>query len=161
MTTLSQSQAVVSIVKSVVGESYDISVPTRLTIDQKSRCLDMLIAGFGQEGISMSADAKAKYSDAKKLKTYCASLLTNWLNKSPELNGNTKYEAKNPGSRSGSTELKQALALKAHLEANDQELPSELIAFIEAEQAKITKPKAEKTLDLSALPEELRHLAVG
>lgn len=158
MTILSQSQAVVSIVKSVLGESYDISTATKLSSDQRSRCLDMLIAGFGQEGISMSADAKSKYSEPKKLKAYCSGLLTNWLNKSPELNGNTKYQAKNPGSRSGSTELKQALALKAHFEANDQELPPELIAFIEAEQAKITKPKTEKALDLSALPEELRNL---
>ena len=154
ITTMSQSSAVVATVKSVVGGFDGAAV---LTKDQRTECIAQLVSGFQEGQINMSDAAKAKYSDAKLLKAYCGGLLTNWLNKSPELNGGVKYEAKNPGSKSGSPEYKAAVALKTSYEAQGLEVPAAITEFIDAELA--TKSvKAAPTINIEALPEALRHL---
>jgi hypothetical protein len=122
----------------------------------------MLCEGLVGGTIQFSPEAKAKHEAKGTIKTYASGLLTNWLNKSPELNGNTKYEAKNPGSRSEPDQLKQARVLKSILVANMKDTTGvdELIAKCEAEIAETKAAKATKTkeLDFSALPPELQAL---
>jgi len=144
----SQSKAVVEIVQSIVGVTAEA---VTLTSEQRKEAIGMLVAGLMNGEISLSKE----YSEAKA-RSYASGLLSNWLRKSPALNGGVKHEVKNPGSRSGSPEFKQALALKAALIAKGSEVTAELEAFIEANRP---QPKsAAKTVDLSALPEHLRSL---
>lgn len=143
-----QSKAVVEIVQSIVGVSTEA---VTLNSDQRKQAINMLVAGLTSGEISLSKD----YSEAKA-RSYASGLLSNWLRKSPALNGGTKYVAKNPGSRSGSPEYKQAVALKAALTNRGDEVPAELIEFIESHKP---QPKSTaKTLDTSALPEHLKSL---
>ena len=160
---LSQSAAVVKFTKEVLGDRFEAGMDARaiVTKDDRKLIVSMLVAGFLAGEIQMSADARAKYSEESKLRTYSSGLTTNWLNKSLELNGGTKYEAKQPGIRSGSDSYKQALKLKAELEADGRDT-TEVDAFIEANRPVAPTPKAKKQpkgLDFSALPEELRSLA--
>jgi hypothetical protein len=149
---IKQVDAVISVVTGLEG-----FVPgVKLTGEQRAECVKLLVSGLMSGEIEMSAEAKAKYSDEKSMKTYAGGLLTNWLNKSPVLNGGVKYEAKNPGSRSGSEEYKQALALKKYLIETGTEIPAELEQFI-AEHAPV-KVEKKKEVDVSALPEGLRKL---
>lgn len=152
MTKMKQVDAVVSIVTGLEG-----FVPgVKLSSEQRAECVGLLVSGLLGGDIEMSAEARAKYSDEKSMKAYASGLLTNWLNKSPVLNGGVKYEAKNPGSRKGSEEFKQAVALKKYLIENGMEVPADLEGFI-AEHTPKTEAKA-KVLATDALPEHLRKL---
>jgi hypothetical protein len=112
----------------------------------------------------MSDEAKTKYSDAKSLKEYTAGLVTNWWNKSKELNGGVKYEAKNPGARAGAQDeqVKEMKNLKARLEAVGNvegalkvaEAINQRIAELKAE----TSAKKLPEVDVSKIPEHLRGL---
>ena len=151
----SQVQAVIESVKAVV----EVTAGTKVELNkaQRTEIVDALVFGFQDNGIEMSATAKEKYlNNPKELRRYSNSLLTNWLNKSKELNGGIAYEAKNPGSKSDSKEVKQAKALRAKLIEDNQDT-SPVDIFIQA-NAKAKEAKV-KELDLSALPEELRALA--
>lgn len=150
--SIKQVDAVVSIVTSLEGFQPGV----KLTDAQRAEALQLIVDGLTSGEIDMSEKARAKYSEPKAMKTYASGLLTNWLNKSPALNGGIKYQAKNPGSRTGSVEYKQAIALKRHLESTGAEIPAELAEFIEAN--KPVKAEAKKELDLSSLPEELKQL---
>ena len=146
-----QVQAVIEVVSSVTDVVQ--GVPTVLTKEQKECVVNELVEGFKNGEIEL----KAKFETDAQLKTYAGSLVNNWMRKSPILNGGGKYEAKNPGSRSGSPEFKQANALKAALLAKGTEIPAELEAFIEANRP---QPKSTtKEINLSSLPESLRALA--
>jgi hypothetical protein len=145
----SQSKAVVEVVQAIVG--VDTTKPAVLTSEQRKQAITMLAEGLMNGEINLSKD----YSEAK-VRSYASGLLSNWLRKSPALNGGTKYQAKNPGSRSGSQEYKQAVALRATLTQRGEEVPAELVEFIEAHKP---QPKSTaKTLDTSALPEHLQSL---
>lgn len=146
-----QVQAVIEVVSSVTDVVQ--GVPTTLTKEQKECVVNELVEGFKNNEIEL----KTTFETDAKLRAYTGGLVNNWLRKSPILNGGSKYEAKNPGSRSGSPEFKQANALKAALIAKGSEAPAELEAFIEANRP---QPKSmTKEIDLSSLPESLRSLA--
>jgi hypothetical protein len=112
---MSQSAAVVSFVKQVLGDRFQSGADARTIITKEDRkvVINMLVAGFLTSTIEMSADAKAKYSEESKLRTYASGLTTNWLNKSKELNGGTKYEAKNPGVRSCAASSRLKVVIRA------------------------------------------------
>lgn len=162
---VSQSAAVVSFVKQVLGDRFQPGQDARTIITKEDRkiVINMLVAGFLTNTIEMSADAKAKYSEESKLRTYASGLTTNWLNKSKELNGGVKYEAKQPGLRSGSEAYRQALKLKAELEAEGRDTTA-VDEFIKENSPQATtktaSSKKSKALDFSSLPEELRALAM-
>ncbi len=84
---------------------------------------------------------------------YIPGLISNWLRKDKRLNGGIKYQAKNPGSRSGSSDpqlkaLRQLLSTKS-----DPDQRAEIQSYIDKRQAEI-KPTV--TLNLADLPEALR-----
>lgn len=147
----SQSQAVVEAINEVVNPQPGVKVT--LTPEQKAQVRDTLIRGFRAGEIRLAKD----YTDSQ-LRSYTSGLINNWLNKSKALNGNTTYQPKNPGSRSGSPEYKQAMALKAHLTSEGKDIPAELEAYIEANRPQ-PKAKPTKELDISALPTHLQGLA--
>jgi hypothetical protein len=108
---------------------------------------------------------QAKLSDEKLLRNYVTGLITNWFNKDPQLNGGSKYQAKNPGSRAGSgdPQLKEMRILKKHLETTGN---TDGVARVEqAIQARISEIQAEKSpalpeVSTDNLPDFLKDLAV-
>ncbi len=108
------------------------------------------------------ANAEKMASDSK-LSTYVSGLVSNWLRKDTRLNGNTKYVAKNPGSRAGaSDEQLKALRLLANQFKNDS---AKLVAInkqITTRTAEIQAAKVKSVkVDLSVLsPELLAELGI-
>jgi hypothetical protein len=120
----------------------------------------MLCEGFqaGKIDFASSESNRMKLANPNLLKSYVNGLVNNWYRKDPRFNGNTKYEAKNPGSRQGSgdEQLKALKALKTKLlaegEADNAAVVDGYIAkrIAELEAAKI------KVVNMDAIPEELK-----
>jgi hypothetical protein len=91
------------------------------------------------------------------LKSYVSGLQSNWLRKDKRLNGGVQYVAKNPGSRTGSTDA-QVKAMRVLLATKvDPADRAEIQSFIDKRLAEI-KPTKTVAIDVNALPEGLRHL---
>ena len=102
----------------------------------------------------MSTEARQKYAADAELKKYVVGLVNNWIRKAPEFNSGNTYQAKNPGSRTGSSDPKLK-ALKTLLSTVSEDQKSAVQAAIDARLEEL-KPKI--TIDTDLLPEHLRHL---
>lgn len=109
---------------------------------------------------------RTKLSSTTKLTSYVTGLITNWLNKDPNLNGGSKHQAKNPGSRAGGSDpmLKEMRLLKKQLQASGN---ADGLAKVEAaiqdrvNQLKLAKQKQEtREIDIDSLPDFLKDLVV-
>lgn len=98
----------------------------------------------------------SKNPDEEALRKYIPGLVNNWIRKDQRLNGGVQYQAKNPGSRSGSGD-EQVKAMKTLLSMTTDPEAKEAIQLEIAKRIAAIKPKVE--LDVSKLPESLRHLA--
>ena len=146
-----QKDAVFAAVCEVRG-STEFSDAVELTKEERASVQASLIAGFQNGSIAFQGDA----TDATKLSSYVSGLVSNWLRKDKRLNGNVAYVAKNPGTRTGAGD-ESLKAMRTLLSAtNDVEARLEIQAEIDKRVAEL-KPK--KTINVSALPESLRHLA--
>jgi len=96
--------------------------------------------------------------DDTKLKSYISGLQSNWLRKDKRLNGGVTYVAKNPGSRAGSGDASVIAMRRLLATKTDNKERAEIQRHIDSRLATIKPPK-DVTIDVSALPEELRHLA--
>ena len=118
-----QSQAVVEITKSILGERFVPGQDVKSYATKSDRqAIAAKIAELMLDGqVALSDEAKAKYGESAETlaKRYVMGMVTNWFNKSPELNGGVKYETKNPGSRAGSSdeEVRELRKLRKHLES--------------------------------------------
>ncbi|CAM6003866.1 unnamed protein product [Sphagnum balticum] len=155
-----QKEAVFSAVSSVINEAgvtvnEGESFSTHLNRELRAQVTNILVEGFNSGTIVLD---KSFSSDAE-LRTYCSGLTSNWLRKDPRLNGNVKYAAKNPGSRVGSSDA-QLKAMRALLSTKtDIAEKAEIQSFIDARVSEIkSSRKPAKSIDVSALPEELQHL---
>ena len=102
---------------------------------------------------------QAKKADPKKMKEYVSGLISNWFRKDPDLNGSVKYQAKNPGSRSGQSDskLKALRNLKKQFEAAGKET-EEIDGYITARLTEINAEKAKKIeVDMNEIPAELKE----
>jgi hypothetical protein len=151
-----QKEGVYDVVMSVVGSFEGACSPTK---EQRGRIIGLVTEQLMNDEIQMSAEAKDKYTTVELMKGYVNGLVSNWLRKDTRLNGGTKYEAKNPGSRTGSGDevlknlknLRATLADASHIQAVDEE--------IEKRVNELAQVKAKTvTIDISKIPEELRHL---
>jgi hypothetical protein len=154
----SQKQSVFVAVCAVLNES-DINRAVTLTKEQRAEVIGMVTDSIVAGETEFSAEAKAKYATRDDVKGYVNGMVSNWLRKDLRLNGGSKYETKNPGSRAGSGDavlknlkaLKSTLSDKAHIEAVDEE--------IEKRQAELAEAKAKSvTINVDKIPEALRHL---
>lgn len=153
---IKQSQAVISAVTQVLSENgvtFEAGQDARelLTSDMRKSVHQIVLAGFNDGSIEMK-----KVKDAKAMSSYVSGLITNWLNKSKVLNGGNKYVAKNPGTRTGSSdpELK---ALRALLSQQDSdESRAEIQSAIDSRVATLNPTKT-TPVDFSALPEHLKN----
>jgi len=98
---------------------------------------------------------KEKLANPAKLSAYVSGLISNWIRKDKRLNGNTAYAAKNPGSRTGSSDeqLKTLRALKKQFAGTDKE------SLIEGQISKrIAELRAAKVKTVSVSEEQLAVL---
>lgn len=154
---MNQKEGVFSAVCAVL-ESDEFGAAVELTSEQRATVIEIVTAGLLDGEISMTTDARAKHDDEAKMKGYTNGLVSNWLRKDKRLNGNTIYEIKNPGSRTGAgdtviRELRKLLKTVTgdHKDAVQREIDKQL-AKIQAEKAKTV------TINIDQIPKELRHL---
>jgi len=113
-----------------------------VTKELRSEIVATIVTGFQANTIEMSAEGKIKYSDEKKLRGYVSGLVSNWYRKDKRLNGGVKHEAKNPGSRVGSTDdqIKALRALRA-TKADDVEALAAIDAAIATRKSELGTAK--------------------
>ena len=163
---MNQHEAVIAATKEILGSRFEAGMDVKEIASKadKQAVTAVVVKMFQAGTASMSDEAKTKYSDAKELIGYTAGLVTNWWNKSKELNGGVKYEAKNPGVRAGSNDeqVKELKNLKVRLEAVGNVEGAAKVA--EAITKRVAELKLETTskklpeVDLSKIPEHLRDL---
>lgn len=148
-----QKDAVFAAVSSVRG-STEFSEAVELTKEERSAVQASLVAGFQSGSIAYQGDA----TDTTKLTSYVSGLVSNWLRKDKRLNGNVAYVAKNPGTRTGAGD-ESLKAMRTLLQAtSDDSARAEIQAEIDK---RIGELKPKKQINVSALPESLRHLATA
>jgi hypothetical protein len=157
MSKQTQKEAVFSAVTAVLSEAgvqvnEGSNFADHLTRELRAQVTAILVEGFNNGSISLD---KTFESEAD-LRTYCSGVTSNWLRKDSRLNGGTKYQAKNPGSRVGSSDP-QLKAMRLLLSTkSDPAERDEIQAFIDARVAQVkASRKPVKSIDFSALPAEL------
>jgi len=105
--------------------------------------------------IEMRAESRAKYPDEKSMKKYTTGLVNDFFRKDKRVNGGTKYEAKNPGSRASDPVIKELNKLKTLHEGNDEVLAS-IDEEIATRQAAKTETK-KIIINEELVPESLKR----
>lgn len=156
MSKMNQKTAVFAAITAVLAEDgvefhEGMNVGPVMTKERRARVNAILVEGFKSKSIELDRE----YTDSD-LKSYVSGLQSNWIRKDSRLNGDTKYVAKNPGSRAGSTDpqLKAMRALLSQPGLSEAD-KSEIQSHIDARVKQIEATKAVKTVDYSNLPPEL------
>ena len=156
--SMSQKQSVFVAVCAVLNED-NINRKVELTKDQRAEVVGMVTDSIVSGETEFSTEAKAKYPTRDDVKGYVNGMVSNWLRKDLRLNGGSKYETKNPGSRAGSGDevlknlkaLRTTLTDKDHIAAVDEEIAKRV--------AELAEQKAKSvTINADKIPEALRHL---
>lgn len=145
-TKVNQKEAVYNAVSSL-GEVIP-GQKVELTKAAKESVLDALVQGFEDDEIELSS----KQDDIRK---YSVGLLNNWLRKDTRLNGGDRYEAKNPGSRSGSGDdmvKNLRLMLKTEVSAAQKVIIEAAIAS----RIAVIKPTKVVEVDYSKIPDDIK-----
>lgn len=165
---MKQRDAVYSAVTSVLSDAGvhfedGMDVAPMLTKEYRGAVQAIVVEGFtsGKIAFEDSEANREKLSNPAKLNAYVSGLISNWVRKDKRLNGNSSYVAKNPGSRTGSSDeqLKTLRALKKQFAGTDKEAIIEAqitkrVGELRAEKAKTTELSAEQ---LAALPADIRE----
>lgn len=140
-----------------------MDVGPMLSKEIRSSVQAIVVEGFTSGKIAFEASEanNEKMSNPAKLNAYVSGLISNWVRKDKRLNGNTSYTAKNPGSRTGSSDeqLKTLRALAKQFAGTDKEsiIAAQIdkrVAELRAEKAKTTELSEEQ---LAALPADVRE----
>jgi len=162
----SQHSSVINATKTWFGENFraGVDVKTYATKADKQAIALAVAEGMLSGDVELSDSAKAKYADSIEslVSKYVMGMVTNWFNKSKELNGGLKYETKNPGSRAGTgdAQIKEMRLLrKKLLELGNSEGAARVDAAISDRLAEIGATTT-KTIEINAdaIPEGLRDL---
>lgn len=134
-----------------IAFSEGMNVGPVFTKEMRKEVCDILVAGFSEGTIELDK----QYDTVEQLRNYTTGLVSNWIRKDSRINGGSKYEPKNKGSRAGSSDqqLKALKGLLANVTTDEEK--AEIQGFIDARKEELTKAKA-KPVDLSVLPEALR-----
>lgn len=150
---MTQGEAVYIAVRAVFSELDIIPATGTWSADQKERVFGMLLTSFRTGQWAKNSGGQ----DNDALLKYIPSLVNNHVRKDLRLNGGVKYEAKNPGSRSGSGD-ESVKAMRALLAITTDAAAKVAIQAEIDKRVLELKPKVEIKVD--ALPESLRHLVV-
>ena len=131
----------------------DILEPT-----DKEKIKSVLFTMFRANEVEYKESFQAKVDDDSELKKYISGLLNNWVRKNKDFNAGQVYKAKNPGSRAGSTDpsikaMRQLLSVTP-----DENAKLAIQTAIDAKLAEIKASKQTVTINIDAIPEELKHL---
>lgn len=156
MSKISQKEAVYNAVTSVLSESNinvfeNTDVNALMTRELRAQVNTILFDSFRSEAVELNRE----FTDSA-LKGYVSGLQSNWLRKDKRLNGGTKYSAKNPGSRIGSSDpsLKAMRTLLSTLSSETDK--AEVQAAIDSRVSEIQASKVKAvSIDASVLPAEL------
>lgn len=157
-----QKEAVYSAVMGIL-ESHSVEfnegqkIDDIFTKDMKTELSEAIKAGFTSKQIVFEdtpANA-AKLADDTKLSAYVSGLVNNWFRKDKRLNGGVQYIAKNPGSRTGSTDpqLKALRALLVKVEGTPA-----VDRVVTAIDKRLSELKPTVQINSSDIPEELQDL---
>ena len=148
---LSQKESVYKTVTNVMGKQEGAYQPTP---KEKLQIIEIISTGIMQGEIAFSEEAKLKYDTPDKVKSYTSGMVSNHLRKDTRLNGGTKYQIKNPGSRAGTSDP-EIKAMRALIKSGTLN-PAQLSIVQERLDAKLAEIKANKVeIDLSAIPADL------
>ena len=135
-------------------------VKSVITSEHKKKVKDILVTDFKSGNIDYTDDfAKTKLTSSTELSKYCSGLISNWIKKDPRLNGNTKYQVLNKGSRvgQGDSQVKELRKLLKATTGTDAE--NEVAEALNARLATVKSDKKPvSNIDVNSLPENLRHL---
>ena len=156
----SQREGVYAAVKAFLAEAgiqHDDGQKVELTKDQFRTVVEMVANTIHGGEVVFSPEAKAKYNDFDKIKGYCSGLVSNWLRKDERLNGNTKYQPKNPGSRAGQGDQQIAELRKLLKTLSDKDQIEAVKSHIDMRLTELKASKA-KSIEINPelLPESLR-----
>jgi len=148
MGKINQKEAVFAAVTNVMGTIDGAYTPTK---EQRGQVNAILFEGFKSGGINFDGELPTD----SELKAYVSGLQSNWLRKDKRLNGGVQYVAKNPGSRTGSTDP-QIKAMRILLSTkSDATERAEIQTFIDKRLAEV-KPAKTVTINVDDLPAELK-----
>ena len=157
---MKQSQSVVEATVSVLGDEFRPGTPilTYITKEQTTQVVDLVTDSIMEGLTEFSDQARAKYDDRKKVRSYVVGLVNNWFRKHKELNGGGTYVPKNPGSRISDPQLKEMRALRKRL--IDRNARPEDIARADAAIERKLKELGAKEDEINAdlIPDELKDL---
>ena len=160
---IKQKDSVFAAVTTVLEESgQEINGAVTLTKDQRSQVVSMVASSLMSGETEFSSEASAKYDTLDKVKSYTVGLVNNWLRKDTRLNGGSKYQPKNPGSRQGSSDpvIKELKKLLSTLTEEDQrEAVQNEINTRQAELQASRQAAKKVSINSDLLPEHLRNLA--
>ena len=161
---LSQHSAVIEVTKSILGERFAPGKDVKGYATKADRqAIAAKIAELMLSGeVALSDEAKAKYGESAEIlaSRYVMGMVTNWFNKSKELNGGVAYQAKNPGSRAGSSDeqIREMKKLRKQLESlGNVDGIAEVDAAIARRLSEISKP-AKIDIKTELLPQDLVNL---
>lgn len=148
-----QKEAVFLAISALFGTT-SFTGKVELTPDQRKDVQAELIQGFKDGTIQFDGPIP----EEAKLKSYVSGLVSNWLRKDKRLNGNTTYVPLNPGSRVGAGDESMKAMRTLLTLTTDAEAKAKIQEEIDKRAAEM-KPTAKREINVSALPESLRHLA--
>lgn len=164
---ISQKEAVVNEVKSILGSNFNPSLPVKgqLTADQLSTIKSNVVDGIVGGAIAFNKDT----TDSKEISRYVSGMVSNHFRKSKELNGGNSYTPQSTGRGSRDSQISELnKLLKTFPEGSDEynqvvtaigSRKTEL-ASLKAESAKEKRKQKElASIDTSALPAHLQNLA--
>lgn len=157
MSKQTQKEAVFQAVSNVLSENgieitEGMNVNGVITRELRSQVNSVLFEGFKSGTIELDK----QFSDSD-LKGYISGLQSNWLRKDKRLNGGFSYVAKNPGSRTGSSDpqLKAMRTLLSTVQTEEDK--AEIQSHIDARLKEIQASKVKEVkIDYSALPADLQ-----
>jgi len=161
---ISQREAVYNATHQVLKENNISFEDGNNVADVISEHRDAVIAivceGFKNGTIELkdTPSNQEKLANPTKLRSYVSGLVSNWYRKDKNFNGNTKYVAKNPGSRTGQSDskLKALRNLKKMLETKGQDA-TEVDGYIKARLEELNAEKAKKIeVNMDEIPAELK-----
>lgn len=157
---MKQKEAVFNATSSIINLEAGVRVLDVITDAQNAHVVEIVAAGIANGEVDFSTEARAKYNTPDLIKKYVIGMVNNWYRKDTRLNGGSKYEAKNPGSRSTDPVVKTLRQLlKTDKVTNDPEAKAAIEAEIEQRLAD-SKPKQvkEATIDMTLVPEHIANL---
>jgi hypothetical protein len=160
-------QATHSVLKDA-GISFDDggNIMSVMTAELRTKIIAIVVSGFqaGTVTFESNANNQAKLAEESKLRSYTSGLVSNWFRKDKRFNGDTKYVAKNPGSRTGigDKQLKALRSLRTQF-ASDPAKAAQIDSAIASRTTEIAAAKAKPaSVDLTAIPADLlAELGIG